>query len=605
MHIFVKYLSLCLYIRDSFVKSGNTRRHWKVTLKFGSESFKGTVAEKIAGIDKLCVDAHEEAYLAITSSLLEEVTGFRQAFDNISEVQKTEQKARLKQQGLEDLKQAKGRFLEWLKHFPTHEILDRTQREKLEGTCEWISDDQLLSTWLRGQRQGTSRLTSSMLWMSGGAGSGKTVLSAHIISQVQHIHPTAYFFCKSDDPRTQTTVAILQNWIWQLVHQSPVLPPSVTAPSDEYQSPSITALTATILGLQQHLKRTYLIVDGLDECTDNPREFLVCCQTLSQKWSVMVVSRDVPNIRQVLEQGNVEHKLLTSQDNSMDINAMAVHKAISVEDTAEDIDRFINQRTERLATSKGWQVLERRIAGVLSTTAEGMFLWVRLVLDFLFEDATLEGDVEDILSSIPSDLYGFYDQILGKMKANPSRWKIAQKALHWAIYSFRPLTVQELHAVISFESNLSKPIENFEMILQSSCGLLVRIDEKSGKINLIHATVKEYLLQSKDISVTENGVDAAHGFLGMVCLNYLCDKLRTGLPVDQDTSKSEQYFQNYLNTTVNHFLDYSTIYWCQHINQSMQQSLRWEAGLHKLLGSEDLTVNWLQCRTFTLIITII
>ena len=587
------------------MKSGNTRKNWAVTLSFGSESFKGTIAQKIADTDKLCVDAHEEAYLALTRSLLEKVTGYRQALDNISKGQKAEQEARLKEQGLSDLKQAKSRFLEWLRHCPTHEDLDRLQREKLEGTCEWINDDQLISTWLRGQRQGTSRLAPSLLWMSGGAGSGKTVLSAHIIGQIQHIHPTSYFFCKSDDPRTQTTVAILQNWIWQLVHQSPVLPPSVTAPSDEYQSPSITALKTTILGLQQHLRRSYLIVDGLDECTDEPLEFLDCCQTLSQKWSVMIISRDTPGIRDALQRGNVEHKALTSRDNSMDIDTMIIHKAISVEDTAEDIDEFVNQRTERLATSKGWQSLRRRIAHVLSSTAEGMFLWVRLVLDFLLEDATLEGDVEDILSSIPSDLYGFYDQIMSKMKASPSRWKIAQRALHWAVYSFRPLTVRELHAVVAFESNHSKPIDNFETILQSSCGLLLRIDKNSGKINLIHATVKEYLLQSKDISMIEKGIDGAHAFSSMVCLNYLCDKIRIGLPVDQDMQKSERYFQKHLDNAANQFLDYSTIYWCQHINKSLQQSARWETSLHNLLCSENLTVNWLQCKASDLKVIIV
>ena len=596
MHVFVKYLSLCLYIRDSFIKDGKPRKHWKTVLKFGDDSFKGVTAGKIAEIDALCKDAHEEAYLAITGSIVDKITSFRQTFDNITEDQKRAQQARLKEQGLEDLKQAKRRFLEWLRHFPTHEDFDRLQREKLDGTCEWISDDQLISTWIRGQRQGTSRLAPSLLWMSGGAGSGKTVLAAHIIGQIQNIHPTAYFFCKVDDPRTQTTTAVLQNWIWQLVRQSPVLAPSVTAPSDEYQSPSITALKATILGLQPHLKRSYLIVDGLDECTDDPKDFLECCQILSQKWSVLVVSRDVPNIRQALKQGDIAHKPLTSRDTGEDINSMILHKAISVDDTAEDIEKFINQRTEWLANSKGWKDLQEGIANILSTTAEGMFLWVKLVLDFLLEDATLEGDVEKILSSIPSDMNSFYGQIIGKMMASPGRWKVAQRALHWVVYSFRPLSVEELHAVIAFESNGSKSIDNFETILQSSCGLLIRIDEKSKKINLIHATVKEYLLQSKDISIVEGGADAAHGFMAKVCLDYLCGRLTNGLPVDPNPQKAEQRFQSHLNNAANQFLDYSVIYWCQHVSRSVQHSTQWEISLHKLLCSEDLTVNWLQCK---------
>ena len=588
--IFVKYLRLCLYLRDSFVKDGSHRRPWRTSLKFATEAFKGFMTEKIFQIDRDCKVAHQEAQLAVTNTILESTTSFQQALENLSDVEKGRQKAELKRQKLRDLEQSKRRFLEWLREVPTKDDLDDLRKEQVAGTCEWIENDKLISSWLSPDNP-----SPSILWISSGPGTGKSILAAHIINQLQNRHPTAFFFCKTNDQSKNTTIAILQNWIWQLVRDSPVLPESITTPSDEYQSPSISILERTILGLQQHLKPSYLVVDGLDECTDNVTRFLQSCRIISRVWSVLIVSRDVPDIREGLRDRSFGHKALTTRDNRMDIDTFMLHKTISKQDTEEDLKKVVGQGTAKLATNKSWQAMQKSIADVLSANAEGMFLWVRLVLDFLLTDATLESDIEEILGTIPSDLNGFYDKILAKMKANPSRWKFAQRALYWIIHGFRPLTVNELHAAIAFSIKSSKPIDGFEEILQASCGLLVRIDGASKKVAINHSTVKEYLLKAP--SVFEAGIDGAefaHAQMGRTCLTYLCIKLRSGVHVDKDIQQAERRVQAHLESTLNQLLEYSTVYWCQHIRRSLPQSKEWEPSLIQLLSSEDLTINWLQ-----------
>jgi len=590
VHILAKYLALCLYLRDSFVKDGSLRRRWKTNLKFGVEGFKGAMMEKISEIEKLCVDAHHEAQLAITSTILKNTANFWQSHGNLSDMEKKRHEAEKKELMLRDLRRAKGRFLEWLKHVPADEDLRRLCEDQLEGTCLWINQDDLISPWLRIDNE-----KPSLLWISGGPGTGKTVLAAHIIRELQTCRPTAYFFCKTDDERKRTTVAVMQNWIWQLTHDSPLLPESITVPSDEHQSPSTSVLQRILLSLQQHLRRSYLIVDGLDECVDDVTEFLRCCQTLSQEWNVLVISRDESAIRKALKGDKIGHKVLTTQDNQMDINSFMVHKAISIQDTEEDINKFVSQKTEQLALSKSWKAMQQGIAHVLSVHAEGMFLWVRLVLDFLLEDATLEDDVGDALKHVPSDLNGFYDKILEKMKSHPSRWKIARRALHWIIHAFRPFTVNELHAAIAFEINSSKPIASFEDILRGSCGLLIRIDETSKKVAIIHATVKEYLLRATDTLIASPGTaDSAHAQIGTTCLKYLFAKLRDSVRVDDDIGQSEQRFRKRFSSFPYQLLEYSVIHWCQHIHNSLEQSSQWQSALHDLFSSEDIVVNWLQ-----------
>jgi len=92
---------------------------------------------------------------------------------------------------LRDLERAKREFLKWLKHVPTVEDLEKRLGDQLEGTCEWVEDDEPISSWL-----GLDNRNSSLLWICGGPGTGKTILSAHNIKQLQDCHPTAYFFCR-------------------------------------------------------------------------------------------------------------------------------------------------------------------------------------------------------------------------------------------------------------------------------------------------------------------------------------------------------------------------------------------------------------------------
>lgn len=152
----------------------------------------------------------------------------------------------------------------------------------------------------------------------------------------------------SADQEKNKTTAVLQNWIWLLVHDLPVLPGSVTSPSDKSQSPSTSVLAKSVLELQQHLKRSYLIVDGPDECVSYVTNFLQCCRILSKKWSVLIISRDIPDIRNGLRIGTFGHKVLTTPDNRMDINSLVIRNAISIQDTKEDIDKFVGQKPRSL-----------------------------------------------------------------------------------------------------------------------------------------------------------------------------------------------------------------------------------------------------------------
>ena len=72
-----------------------------------------------------------------------------------------------------------GRFLEWLKHIPADEDRCRLSKDQLEDTYFWIDHNALISSSLREDTE-----KPSLLWISGGPRTGKTVLAAHIITEL-------------------------------------------------------------------------------------------------------------------------------------------------------------------------------------------------------------------------------------------------------------------------------------------------------------------------------------------------------------------------------------------------------------------------------------
>lgn len=67
----------------------------------------------------------------------------------------------------------------------------------------------------------------TVLWIDGGPGCGKSVLSAFLSKVVIHSGsnrlsmPVAYFFCDDKDERLKTANAVLTNWLSQLLIQVP------------------------------------------------------------------------------------------------------------------------------------------------------------------------------------------------------------------------------------------------------------------------------------------------------------------------------------------------------------------------------------------------
>jgi Cdc6-like AAA superfamily ATPase len=95
-----------------------------------------------------------------------------------------------------------------------NEILLKRQ----DDTCTWLQNHECYKTWVKEDNR-------PILWISGGPGCGKSVLSAYLSKEVlpnqPNRLPVAYFFCDNKDERLRTAQAIVVDLLAQLLEQLP------------------------------------------------------------------------------------------------------------------------------------------------------------------------------------------------------------------------------------------------------------------------------------------------------------------------------------------------------------------------------------------------
>ncbi|SLM35735.1 P-loop containing nucleoside triphosphate hydrolase [Lasallia pustulata] len=161
----------------------------------------------------------------------------------------------------------------------------RLQRLRHPQTGTWFTDSDEFRTW-------KSSPTSSCLRCDGIPGSGKTILASHVIDTLLgEIDPDdsaiSYFYCEYSDSRTLETFNVFGSILKQLLSRKPMLPEQVATTikqiyAEGMSMPSrddLVKLLRSVLGLYS---RTYIVIDGLDECgKDAQEDILFIVKTLA------------------------------------------------------------------------------------------------------------------------------------------------------------------------------------------------------------------------------------------------------------------------------------------------------------------------------------
>ena len=362
--------------------------------------------------------------------------------------------------------------------------------KRVTGTCEWIRKDQEYQSLLRRETQ--------LLWIQGGPGKGKTMLSIFLTQELQHTHAVIYFFCQADDETHRSATYILRSMIWQLTVQEPatahhllqyLYPPG--------EKPHVLGSRETLWSIFVKMTESsqangiIFLLDGLDECDEGSQNWLVSkfedlCQIREGTYGtsnlqIIVVSR--PGISMPRE----AKRVMLDSDNSDQVN--------------HDIGIFIRSKVKELSSQleglpNGSRIqFESRMQSEFQHRAEGTFLWVGFAMVELLKKRTLT-QMDDAIRELPKGLWSLYDRMLLQID---SRYRsTASKILRWVAFAARPLSIHEISEIIGSTSSGSVSAEQSTLDQLTICGSFIKVS--AHVVSLVHESARDYVSLAKNPS---------------------------------------------------------------------------------------------------------
>ncbi|CAH0046236.1 unnamed protein product [Clonostachys solani] len=443
----------------------------------------------------------------------------------------------------------------WLSGFSNEGEQDchRQVRSLCPGSGRWLFGNPCFQRWLD-----LNYCDTPLIWLTGIPGAGKTILASVVIDELiskakNKDIAIAYFFCKYGDKSRNSFLAILRSLLIQLLPKTPdllsyIYEKAAMSSDSVLSSPELAKDLLEILINNCAKNRTiFLVLDGIDECENQQRKEIACWfQARSdalpaneqKNFRCLFVSQDDGVSRKWFNQ--LPKITISSVDSKADIKDFATvwHKRIE--------EKFGELRTPGL-----------HIANIVSARSQGMFLFAKLMLQYLEDQPSRESLVKELdPSKFPVRLNEAYDRIMQRMlefRSRPMQNEI-RKVLGWIVCSPRPLRWREIQGAICI--NLDAEITIIEQqLLETPKSLFAAFIEMrpNGMVDLVHSTAREYLIQSEYVQVLQ-----VHRSLAILSMGFL------SMP-QVSASMSQDEISTELLNGVYAFLDYSSACWAFHL----------------------------------------
>ena len=369
--------------------------------------------------------------------------------------------------------------------------------KRVGGTCEWIRENATYKSWLQGDKP--------LLWIYGGPGKGKTMLSIFLTQELESNRKVIYSFCSSNDEKRNSAAAILRGLLWQITAICPKLTEQLLQYFDSREKTDTSLASLETLWRMfravcsdPELEPIVCLIDGLDECDETSTDWLAtrlvefASATIDEpkltNVKTILVSRDIFALRRNVEVPRID----LDPDND--------------EQIGRDIRNFVLARVQELSCLPGYDSgFGETVTREILERADGTFLWAGFAMSELLRKHTCM-EVEDALRSLPRGLLEIYDCMLRHIA--PGYREDVSKILQWVALAVRPLYLKELAAAIDCKATTRRtPEQNIRDLVSLCSPFLVVLEPKAAAkhrngskskpayiVSLVHHTAKDYLL---------------------------------------------------------------------------------------------------------------
>ncbi|KAJ4355440.1 uncharacterized protein N0V89_003456 [Didymosphaeria variabile] len=474
------------------------------------------------------------------------------------------------------------RILDWLAPPLFVEALENSQEQREEGTAEWIFENQIYKDWLRSKvelREGVTskRMPPWVLWVHGNPGSGKTILAASVVEEVSEAseselqsHQICYFFFKHDDRKNSTLDAAYRSILAQILRRARqadgildkfLFARVSSSPLSGQQRATSKELHELVRVLASDFDHLTIILDGIDEAIQ-PDMLGRQLKELVTASPIKLILFSRPNVNSLHKLVDQRHRIAVNREAmSSDIRLFLEHQ----------LQEFVDN--EKLPDSADIEGL----AETLLYGADGMFLWAKLMINYLSSFALSPQSRLATINSVhyPEGLNTMYDRILSLITtAGTPQSHLAQRILLWMNHATDGsyLTCKFLHEATSDHSQQRVP-DDFISTVISVCGGLVECNHQKY-FQFTHLTVKDYLKErallhsSGSTAFIPDAVSAAE-FMTARCIHHIRCRAPTKSPA------VESGFSSYPTDFVKEqsFCKYAIRYWSYHLSKTVHSGL--------------------------------
>lgn len=442
-----------------------------------------------------------------------------------------------------ELENQRRELLNWLQ--PTDYLSPGNEYMKhlhsyVPGTGKWVEESPIFRSWRGDDMTGNSGADTdsgyhhiapatgfgaSCLHLRGVAGSGKSVVSASTIHQLQAAgNIVLFFFFRQIVEKNHAAKYLIRDFAAQLLPHSEVLVRELLGISKFHSISDVddTAQVGVDLVWSAISKvitegavdgQVFCVVDALDEMDDVDfpdmmAKLLGLGSANPQTVRTMFTGRPLPKIEEAVSKKSV---LKLKLDPVL---------------LSPDVARYVDARMASLETPLSSERNEL-VKQAICTRANGLFLHARLVADNLAqnleEGLITEETLPDSLDRLPRSLREVYEEMLKQHSARSGVSADHQaKVLTCVTHSSRPLRLIELGSLVAqmFDVDLRRGKD----LVRASCGRLLDLLEDET-VSIIHHSFTEFLHDNSRAAV-QNAfpvlVDSeAHDMLAALCLEYL------------------------------------------------------------------------------------
>ncbi|RHZ57984.1 NACHT and TPR domain protein [Aspergillus thermomutatus] len=387
---------------------------------------------------------------------------------------------------------------------------DKISKTRVPGTGDWIRHEDVFQGWMDGHLP--------VMFISGNPGAGKSYLSSSIIAFLRDQYPqgvqhpshasVGYFFFKDDNPTTRSFHQALRDLAYQISRNDPAYEKYLATLGDYGSASTLESAWRTLfvnyfLKKESITSRVYVLFDAVDEAFEEER--LVFLQLAKD-------ILDSPN-RGRLQLAMVGRPHVSDQlAEALETNVPTIY--VTTLKNSADIDRYIKTSIQKsVILRRVSPALRKEIAEKLSAGAEGMFLWVNLMLQELVKKRN-ESSIRKSLEQAPKGLKEMLRHVLMSFSASLTDEELdfLNELLLWATCAVRPLTLGEVEAILELKSAEGDGMIYLEGALRKQFAAFFNLDREDGLTTTELQTLADRAYESDDEDVPKDESDDQDAF---------------------------------------------------------------------------------------------